>query len=546
MLTRLTGITTRTNHRLLSSLQNIGIVPKETQNIHYNLTYSQIQDHYQKNNEGVVLETNYGKVNSIDTGKYTGRSPKDKWLVADKQTGENIWWGAVNQEMKEDVFDELYGKCISHFNNLPNYYVYDGHCGANPSTKKNVRFLTEYVWQHHFVKNMFIDIDTATQLDIFKPDFTIINACNVINDNWEHHGLHSEIFIAFNMDTNIGIIGGTHYGGCMKKGIFSLMNYHLPLDGIMTMHCSANIGEHDDTALFFGLSGTGKTTLSADPKRKLIGDDEHGWDDNGIFNFEGGCYAKTIGLSEENEPDIFRAIRQNALLENVWYNEHYQVDYLNTTKTENGRVSYPLSHIDNTAVGSMGGHPKHIIFLTCDAFGVLPPISLLSHGQAMYHFLSGYTAKVAGTERGITEPQATFSACFGAAFLPLHPSKYADLLLKKIREHGSKVWLVNTGWSGGSYGEGKRMSIKTTRSCINAILENSLDGIDFKTDPKFGFNIPSSVTDVDSTILEPVNTWNDPEKYYQTQDKLIKLFQTNYQQYQMKGMTDYSQYGPTL
>ena len=526
----------------LRQLNQIGIVPKESQVIHHNLSYSDIRKMYPASGEGTKVQTPYGQVQTIDTGKYTGRSPKDKWLVANPETSSNIWWGEVNQQMQEPVFQELYDKCTSHFNSLQSYYVFDGHCGANPDTQRNVRFVTEYLWQHHFVKNMFIESNLTEEE--FTPDFTIINACNVTNPKWQEHKLNSDIFIAFNMDANLGIIGGTHYGGCMKKGIFSLMNYHLPLEGIMTMHCSANVGQDGDTALFFGLSGTGKTTLSADPARQLIGDDEHGWDDKGIFNLEGGCYAKTINLEEAKEPDIFRAIKPDALLENIWYDSNGIVDYTNTSKTQNGRVSYPLSHISNCKSDSQGGHPNHIIFLTCDAFGVLPPIARLSNGQAMYHFLSGYTAKVAGTENGIDEPQATFSAGFGAAFLPLHPSRYADLLRAKLEKHGSTVWLVNTGWSGGQYGEGSRMSISTTRNCVDAILNNQLKDVSYVSDPHFGFGIPKSVPGVDDAILQPRKTWSDPSAYQSAKMNLVKLFQDNYRQYQTEGMTDYSQFGP--
>ena len=529
---------------IANKLQDLGINPRKSQTIYHNLSYPQLEDHYLKNKEGIKIITPYGKVQSVDTGKFTGRSPKDRWLVANQEIAKNIWWGDINRQVSESIFNILYTKCVSHYNRLDSYYLYEGHCGANPETQKNVSFLTEYAWQHHFVKNMFIE----SQIDNkqFQADFTIINASNVVNDEWIEHGLNSEIFIIFNLDKNIGIIGGTHYGGCMKKGIFSLMNYHLPLDNIMTMHCSANVGEGGDTALFFGLSGTGKTTLSADPKRKLIGDDEHGWDEGGIFNLEGGCYAKTINLTEENEPDIFRAIKPNALLENIWYDEEGCPDYTNTSKTENGRVSYPLIHIDNLCESSRGGHPEHIIFLTCDAFGVLPPISRLNNDQAMYHFISGYTAKVAGTERGVNEPQATFSAGFGAAFLPLHPSKYADLLSEKLEKHGSRVWLVNTGWTGGPYGVGERMSIKTTRSCIDAILSGSLNEMSYRIDPVFGFVCPMEVDGVDSHILNPVNTWDDMDAYREQLNRLVKLFQDNYQQFKQDEMTDYSHFGPRL
>lgn len=527
-------------------LTNLGIKVKDHQKISYNLTYDRISQLYKERNEGVFLNTPYGKVHSVDTGKYTGRSPNDRWLVATDKTAENIWWGDINKRMSHEVFDELYGKCLDHFNQLDNYYIFDGHCGTNPNTQKNVRFLTEYVWQHHFVKNMFIEPSWEINHEQFAPDFTIINACNVINPNWEDHQLNSEIFIAFNMDSNVGIIGGTHYGGCMKKGIFSLMNYHLPLKDIMTMHCSANVGKDGDTALFFGLSGTGKTTLSADPNRYLIGDDEHGWDDDGIFNLEGGCYAKTIDLSEENEPDIYRAIKPNALLENIWFDDNRDIDYTNTEKTQNGRVSYPLEHMSNLKKDGMGGHPNNIIFLTCDAYGILPPISKLSTGQAMYHFLSGYTAKVAGTERGVEEPQSTFSAGFGAAFLPLHPSKYADLLSQKLEKHGSQVWLVNTGWSGGGYGSGDRMSIEVTRNCIDAILENKLDSVEYSVHPHFGFEIPKDVEGVDSTILNPINTWENTWNYNLNCSNLVAQFNQNYEQYISESFTNYSKYGPEM
>ena len=537
----------RLNKKIINptNLSRLGL-RSERQFINYNLSYDRITELYKERNEGVSLNTPYGKVQNIDTGKYTGRSPADRWLVANEETSKNIWWGDINKKMKQPVFNELYDKCIDHFNGLENYYIFDGYCGTNPDTRKNVRFLTEYLWQHHFVKNMFIEPDEEYSPDEFQPDFTVINACNVTNPEWETHELNSEIFIAFNLDMNLGIIGGTHYGGCMKKGIFSLMNYHLPLQDIMTMHCSANIGKNGDTALFFGLSGTGKTTLSADPNRFLIGDDEHGWDDDGIFNLEGGCYAKTIDLSEKNEPDIYRAIKPNALLENVWFNEKYDINYSNTEKTQNGRVSYPLEHMSNLKEDGLGGHPKNIIFLTCDAYGILPPISKLNTGQAMYHFLSGYTAKVAGTERGINEPQSTFSAGFGAAFLPLHPSKYADLLSKKLEKHSSQVWLVNTGWSGGKYGNGKRMSIEITRNCIDAILENKLANTEYMIHPHFGFEIPTQVEGVESDILNPFNTWSDKWDYSLTCNKLISQFINNYKQYQGGSYTDYSQFEPKI
>lgn len=392
---------------------------------------------------------------------------------------------------------------------------------------------------------MFIRPTSPEELENFEPDFTIINAAAVSNPDWKTDGLNSEVFVGFDIENKLAIIGGTYYGGEMKKGIFSMMNYWLPLQGTMSMHCSANVGKAGDTALYFGLSGTGKTTLSTDPDRQLIGDDEHGWDDHGVFNFEGGCYAKTVDLSEATEPEIFRAIRRDALLENVVIDpETKVVDFHDISKTENGRVSYPIYHIPNFKPDTMGGHPKVVFFLTCDAFGVLPPISKLSPEQAMYHFLSGYTAKVAGTELGVTEPTATFSACFGAAFMVLHPTKYADLLKKKLQEHGTQVYLVNTGWSGGAYGVGKRMSIKATRACINSVLDGSIAQAQLRTDARFGFEVPLALPGVPSAALNPEELWADKKEFQATADKLSEMFKSNYKKFVQPGMTDYTAYGP--
>lgn len=392
---------------------------------------------------------------------------------------------------------------------------------------------------------MFIRPKTKKEIESFAPDFTVINAAAVSNPKWKEDGLNSEVFVVFNIEEKTAIIGGTYYGGEMKKGIFSMMNYWLPLTGVMTMHCSANIGKRGDTALFFGLSGTGKTTLSTDPDRRLIGDDEHGWDENGVFNFEGGCYAKTDNLSKEKEPEIFQAIRRNALLENVHVDPDTKVvNYKNITKTENGRVAYPIEHIANYEPSLMGSHPDSIFFLTCDAFGVLPPVARLTADQAMYHFLSGYTAKVAGTERGVEEPEATFSACFGAAFLTLHPTQYADLLKEKLMKHNTKVYLVNTGWSGGSYGVGSRMSIKATRSCINSVLDGSIDKVPMRVDPVFGFEVPIELEGVPTEALNPIDSWEDKEKFVATASKLAEMFKANYEQFKKTGMTDYSTFGP--
>lgn len=507
-----------------------------------NLSYDDLHEHEINNKEGVLTST--GSY-SVDTGKFTGRSPNDKWIVKQAPSADNIWWGSVNQPMDEKVFDELYAKVINHYNNVDQCYVFDGYCGANPKSRKNARFITELAWQSHFVRNMFLRPKTNEELKDFKPDYTVINACKVVDDEYKKHGTNSEVFIAFNIEKRVAIIGGTWYGGEMKKGIFSMMNYWLPLEGTMAMHCSANKGPKGDTALFFGLSGTGKTTLSADPNRGLIGDDEHGWDEDGIFNFEGGCYAKTINLTEETEPEIYRAIKKDALLENVVLKGNDNTpDYFDVSKTQNSRVSYPLEHIPNHVPDGMGGHPENIIFLTADAYGVLPPVSKLTPGQAMYHFLSGYTAKVAGTERGVTEPTATFSACFGAAFLPLHPTKYADLLTKKIEKHGSNVYLVNTGWTGGAYGVGKRMSIKDTRACIDNILDGNINNSEFITESKFGLSIPKTLGDIDPKVLNPRESWADKAAYDETAEKLATMFRANYKQYVQPGVTDYSEFGP--
>ena len=484
----------------------------------------------------------------VDTGKFTGRSPKDKWIVKnlDSESDKNLWWGDINQPTTPEVFDDLLNKAVNHFNSLDKIYLFDGYCGANEKTRKRVRFVHELAWQQHFVSNMFINANENEKLFEQDPDFTIINACSVVNEDWQKHNLNSEVAIAFNIEKKLGVILGTWYGGENKKGIFSLMNYWLPLNNIMAMHCSANVGKNRDSALFFGLSGTGKTTLSADPNRYLIGDDEHGWDEDGIFNFEGGCYAKTINLSEENEPDIYNAIKKGALLENVYRNSNQTPDYFNTSKTQNGRVSYPIDHIKNWHKPQKSGHPENIIFLTCDAFGVLPPVAKLNEGQAMYHFLSGYTAKVAGTERGITEPEATFSACFGAAFLTLHPSVYADLLQKKIREHNCNVYLVNTGWIGGKYGVGERISIDNTRYCIDSILDGSINNCEFKTDKIFNFQVPVKLGKLDKEICNPVEAWDSIDEYDIQAEELAEMFVINYQKYIDPNFTDYSKYGPKL
>ena len=477
----------------------------------------------------------------VDTGRYTGRSPKDKYFVDEESSNKNLWWGPVNAKIDESIFDDLYEQVVDYYNHSDdsNTYVFDGFAGADPTYRLNVRIIAKKAWQAHFAHNMFIRPDEG-ELDGFNPDFTIINASDVYNEKFEAYGMHSKTFIIFHMAKRIAIIGGTEYGGEMKKGIFSVMNYMLPLQGVLAMHCSANVDKNgENPAIFFGLSGTGKTTLSTDPERPLIGDDEHGWSDDGIFNFEGGCYAKVIDLNPEHEPDIYHAIRHGALLENVVFDEETkEIDFTDDSKTQNTRVSYPLNYIDNSVYGqgkpSMSGHPETIIFLTCDAYGILPPVSKLTPEQAMYHFISGYTAKVAGTERGITEPVATFSPCFGGPFLTLHPLKYAELLKQKMNQHQVPAYLVNTGWVGASAQSGaKRISLPVTRQIIHATLDGSIDSSTFEVDPYFGIMVPQCLGDIDPDILVPAKAWKDQNEYNNIAKQLVKKFQKNFEQYDL-------------
>ena len=491
--------------------------------------------------EGLVNKETKMSMNGavmVDTGIYTGRSPKDKYFVEEELTKDNLWWGAVNQKIDSSVFDDLFD-LVKDFYNSENSktYVFDGFGGADKDHRLPIRIIAKRAWQAHFANNMFIR-PTDDELKDFNPEFTIINASDISNTNYLKHKMNSETFIIFNLKEKIAIIGGTEYGGEMKKGIFSVLHYVLPLKNILSMHCSANVDlDNKNACLFFGLSGTGKTTLSTDPKRLLIGDDEHGWSDNGLFNFEGGCYAKVIRLSKKDEPDIYNAIKHGALLENVVYNDKTnEVDFNDGSKTENTRVSYPIDHIESSlsfrGFNSTSDHPKNIIFLTCDAFGVLPPVAKLDINQAMYHFISGYTAKVAGTERGITEPVATFSPCFGGPFLTLHPLRYAELLKDKIIKYGSKVFLVNTGWVGGSPSSGaKRISIGNTRMIIDSILNQKINQATFRKDDIFGLMIPDNLEGIDSDILSPINAWMDKEKFQIESEKLSKLFKDNFIKY---------------
>ena len=477
----------------------------------------------------------------VDTGRYTGRSPKDKYFVDEESSNKNLWWGPVNAKIDESIFDDLYEQVVDYYNHSDdsNTYVFDGFAGADPTYRLNVRIIAKKAWQAHFAHNMFIRPEKG-ELDGFNTDFTIINASDVYNQKFEAYGMHSKTFIIFHMAKRIAIIGGTEYGGEMKKGIFSVMNYMLPLQGVLAMHCSANVDKNgENPAIFFGLSGTGKTTLSTDPERPLIGDDEHGWSDDGIFNFEGGCYAKVIDLNPEYEPDIYHAIRHGALLENVVFDEETkEIDFTDDSKTQNTRVSYPLNYIDNSVYGqgkpSMSGHPETIIFLTCDAYGILPPVSKLTPEQAMYHFISGYTAKVAGTERGITEPVATFSPCFGGPFLTLHPLKYAELLKQKMNQHQVPAYLVNTGWVGASAQSGaKRISLPVTRQIIHATLDGSIDSSTFEADPYFGIMVPQRLGDIDPGMLVPAKAWKDQNEYNNIAKQLVKKFQKNFEQYDL-------------
>lgn len=477
------------------------------------------------------VQTQLGAI-AVDTGIFTGRSPKDKYIVRDVNTFDTLWWSDQgkgkndNQPMSQETWSAL-KKLVAKQLSGKRLFVVDAWCGANTNTRLGVRFITEVAWQAHFVKNMFIQ-PTASELNNFSADFVVMNGAKCTNPNWQQQGLHSENFVAFNLTENMQLIGGTWYGGEMKKGLFSVMNYLLPQKGIASMHCSANVGKQGDVAIFFGLSGTGKTTLSTDPRRQLIGDDEHGWDDDGVFNFEGGCYAKTIHLSEKAEPEIYHAIRRNALLENVVVLHDGSIDFNDNSKTENTRATYPLNHIDNIVKPiSKAGHAKKVIFLTADAFGVLPPVARLSAEQTQYHFLSGFTAKLAGTERGITEPAPTFSACFGAAFLTLHPTKYADVLIKRMQTANAEAYLVNTGWNGKS----KRFSIKDTRTIINAILDGELSTAATCTLPIFHLEIPLTLQGVESNLLDPRNSYQNHDEWRVKAENLAQRFIDNFEQY---------------
>jgi phosphoenolpyruvate carboxykinase (ATP) len=514
------------------SLEKYGIV--NAQEIIYNPSFEflyneELNPNLQGFEKGQLTEL--GAVN-VMTGEFTGRSPKDKYIVKDEVTQNTIWWNnevspndnkpistKTWQALKETTVKQLSGKRL---------FVVDAFCGANENTRLKVRFIMEVAWQAHFVKNMFIRPTQEELANFGEPDFVVMNGSKTSFKEYAEHGMNSEVYIAFNLTEKMQLIGGTWYGGEMKKGMFSMMNYYLPLQGMASMHCSANKGKDGDVAVFFGLSGTGKTTLSTDPKRELIGDDEHGWDNEGVFNFEGGCYAKTIDLSKENEPDIYGAIIKDALLENVTVDANGKIDFADGSVTQNTRVSYPINHIHNIVKPvSKAGHATKVIFLTADAFGVMPPVSKLTPEQTKYYFLSGFTAKLAGTERGVTEPQPTFSACFGKAFLSLHPTKYGEELVKKMEQHKATAYMVNTGWNG----TGKRISIKDTRAIIDAILDGSIEKAETKIIPIFNFEVPTALHDVDTNILDPRNTYANVEDWTVKAQDLAGRFIKNFVQY---------------
>lgn len=507
---------------------------QDVQEIVYNPSYEQLfEEEMHPELEGFERAqlTELGAVN-VMTGIYTGRSPKDKFIVKDEVSEDSIWWtspGSPNDnkpttpevwaDLKALVSGQLSGKRL---------FVIDAFLGANENSRLKVRFIMEVAWQAHFVKNMFLRPTEEELKNFGEPDFVVLNGSKVTNPKWKEHGLNSEIFTVFNLTEKMQVIGGSWYGGEMKKGLFAMMNYYLPLNGMASMHCSANVGEEGDVAIFFGLSGTGKTTLSTDPKRKLIGDDEHGWDDDGVFNFEGGCYAKTINLDPNAEPDIYNAIKRDALLENVTVDENGKIDFNDGSVTQNTRVSYPIYHIENIVKPvSKAGHAQKVIFLTADAFGVMPPVSKLTPEQTKYHFLSGFTAKLAGTERGVTTPQPTFSACFGAAFLSLHPTKYGEELVKKMDEHGAVAYLVNTGWNG----TGKRISIKDTRAIIDAVLDGSIEKAETKMIPIFNLEVPTALPNVDSGILDPRDTYANSQEWEEKARDLGSRFIKNFEKY---------------
>ena len=508
--------------QFLAQLSAFGIKPSK---VHRNLSTDDMVAIAVERKEGVVNST--GSL-SVNTGKYTGRSPDDRFLVYDDTTHDTVDWGKINHQFPSGKFEKLFEK-MKDFVDNKELFVFDGFVGADPGTRLPIRVINDHVWQSMFSSNLFIR-PTTEELEKHEPEFTILCINDFLADP-EIDGTRSDVFILIDLTRKIVLIGGTEYAGEMKKSMFGIMNFLLPDRNIFPMHCSANIGEKGDTALFFGLSGTGKTTLSADPNRKLIGDDEHGWSDNGTFNFEGGCYAKCINLSQEAEPEIWNAIKPGALLENVALNDNVP-DYDDNSLTENTRVGYPLDFIPGAVIPSVGGNPRVIVFLTADALGVLPPVSRLTKEGAMYHFMSGYTSKLAGTERGIKEPKSVFSQCFGAPFMPRPASVYAKLLGEKINQHNTVVYLVNTGWSGGAYGVGKRIKIKYSRAMVTAAISGSLDIVKYRHDDLLNLDIPTEVEGVPSEILDPKHTWVDKDSYDLSAKKLAQMFVENFRKFE--------------
>ena len=518
-----------TEKNFKSTAHHLRLYGIHAEKIHWNLSPEELEKIAIE--KGQATRTSAGAI-TVDTGEFTGRSPKDRFIVTDEVTEDYVWWGDINIPFSSEDFDKLYTKVVAYLSDQE-VYVRDAYACADRTYRMNLRVINEYAWSNQFSYNMFLRPSEA-ELQDFEPDWIIVNAPGFMADP-AVDGTRQHNFAILNFSKRIALIGGTGYTGEIKKGIFSALNFILPHQrNTLSMHCSANVGADGDTALFFGLSGTGKTTLSADPNRRLIGDDEHGWSpENTIFNFEGGCYAKVIDLSEEKEPDIFKAIKPGAILENVRFHEGtLDVDFENTEVTENTRVSYPIEHIDNIQPGSMGSNPRNIFFLTCDAYGVLPPISRLTPGQAAFHFISGYTAKVAGTEAGITDPVKTFSACFGAPFMPLHPTQYASMLSQKMRENNVNVWLINTGWVAGGYGVGNRIKLKYTRAMITAALEGELENVAYHTHEVFGLNYPTTCPNVPNEVLDAREMWSDKSAYDVQSNKLAKSFSQNFKKFE--------------
>src|SRR5687767_7115727 len=521
-------------------LQHLTLDPDK---IHYMMTPAELIEESLKRNMGKLSDT--GAL-CIDTGKFTGRSPRDRFIVRDEMTEDTVDWGIVNKSFKTDHYDVL-KKDILDYVRQRELYIHDGYVCADDNYRVNVRVLAEYPWSAFFANNMFLRL-SGEEIDGYAPEWTIVNAPGFIADP-SKHGTRQGNFAVINFADRAILIGGTGYTGEIKKGVFSVLNYLLPQEEkVLSMHCSANVGRQGDTAIFFGLSGTGKTTLSADPSRFLIGDDEHGWSDKGVFNFEGGCYAKAIRLSASGEPEIYSATRMfGTVLENVVLDPATRAPDFDSDKiTENTRASYPIHFIPNHKPDGLGGHPNNVVFLTADAFGVLPPVARLTPDQAMYHFLSGYTAKVAGTERGVTEPSATFSSCFGAPFLPLHPGEYARMLGERIAKHGARVWLVNTGWTGGAYGTGSRMKLAHTRAMVTAVLSGALERAEFVSDPVFGIEVPTAVPGVPGEVLTPRKTWADQGAYDAQAKKLAEMFRKNFATFEKQVPDSVAKAGPVV